>query len=43
MKQLEGLNYVTALDLNIRYYTIRISTARQYKMTMIFTTFFRFR
>ena len=38
MQQLEGFQYVTALYLNVGYYTIRLSPASQY-MTTIVTKF----
>ena len=41
-QQLEGFHYVTALDLNTGYYTIRLSTASQ-DMTTIVTEFDKFR
>ena len=41
MHQLGGLQYVKALDLNMGYYTIRISPASQ-DMTMIVTEFGKF-
>ena len=42
MQQQEGFHYVTALDLNMGYYTIRISPASQ-DMTTIVTEFGKFR
>ena len=42
MQKLEGFQYVNALDLNMGYYTIRLSPARQ-DMTTIVTEFGRFR
>ena len=42
MQQLEGFQYETALDLNMGYYTISISPARQ-KTTSIVTEFRKFR
>ena len=42
MQQLEGFQYTTALDLNIGYYTIRLSPASQY-MTTIVTEFGKFK
>ena len=42
MQQLEGFQYATTLDLNMVYYTIRISPASQY-MTTIVTEFGIFR
>ena len=41
IQKLEGFNYVTALDLNMRYYTISISPAIQ-DMTTIVTEFGKF-
>ena len=41
MNKLGGFQYATALDLNMGYYTIRISIARQ-DMTTIFTKFGKF-
>ena len=38
MQHLEGFQYVTALDIIMGYYTIRIPTASQ-DMTMIVTVF----
>ena len=42
MHKLERFQYVTALDINMGYYTIRISPASQY-MTRIVTEFGKFR
>ena len=42
MHQLEGFQYVTALNLNMGYYTIRLSPASQ-DMTTIVTEFGKFR
>ena len=42
MQQLEGFQYATELDLNLGYYTIRISHASQ-DMTTIVTEFWKFR
>ena len=42
MKQLEGFQYATKLDLNTGYYTIILSPASQY-MTTIVTKFGKFR
>ena len=42
MHQLEGFQYATALDLNMGYYTIRISPASQ-NTTTIVTEFGKFR
>ena len=42
MKQLEGSQYATALDLNMGYYTIDISTKRG-NLTNILTAFGKFR
>ena len=42
MKKLEGFQYTIALDINMEYYTIRLSPASQY-MTTIFTEFGEFR
>ena len=42
MQQPEGFHYATALDLNMGYYTIRLSPASQ-DMTMIVTEFGKFR
>ena len=42
MQQLEVFQYVTALDINMVYYTIRISPASQ-DMTTIITEFGKFR
>ena len=33
--QLEGLHYEIALDLNMGYYTIRVSPASQYTTTIV--------
>ena len=41
MQQLEGFQYATALDLSMGYYTIRLSPARYYMLT-IFTKFGKF-
>ena len=41
MQQPEGLQYETSLDLNMGYYTIRLSPARYYMLT-IFTKFGKF-
>ena len=42
MQKLEGFQYATELDINIGYYTIRISPASQ-DMKMIVTEFGKFR
>ena len=42
MHQMEGLQFAAALDLNMGYYTIRLSPASQY-MTNIVTEFGKFR
>ena len=42
MQQLEGLQYATALNINMGYYTIRISPAIQ-DMTTIVTEFWEFK
>ena len=42
MKQLEGFQYATALYLNMRYYTLRLSPASQY-ITTIVTEFGKFK
>ena len=42
MKKLEGFQYTTALDLNLGYYTKRISAASQ-DITTIVTGFGKFR
>ena len=42
IQKLEGFQYVTALDINMVYYTIRLSPASQ-EMTTIVTKFGRFR
>ena len=42
MQQLEGFQYATALDLNMRYYTIRLSPAIQ-DMRKIVTEFVKFK
>ena len=42
INQPKGLQYATALDLNMEYYTIRLSLARQ-DMTIIITEFGKFR
>ena len=42
MQQAEGFQYVNALDLNMEYYTIRLSNASQ-DMTMIVTNFWKLR
>ena len=42
MQQLEGLQYATALYLNMGYYNIRLSPTSQY-MTMIVTEIRKFR
>ena len=42
MQHLERLKYVTALYLNMVYFTIRLSTVSQ-DMTMIVTEFGKFR
>ena len=42
MKQLIGFQYATALDINMRYYTIRLSPASQ-DTTTIVTEFGKFR
>ena len=42
MHKLEGFQYATELDLNMGYYTIRLSPASQY-MTTIVTEFCKFR
>ena len=38
MQQLEGLQFATRLDINMGYYTTKLSTANQ-KMTIIVTKF----
>ena len=35
IQKLDGFHYVTALNLNMEYYTIRISLASQYMMTRV--------
>ena len=42
MHKLEGFQYVTALDLNMGYYTIRLFHASQYMKTIV-TKFGKFR
>ena len=42
MEKLEGFQYATALDLNMGYYTIRLSPTSQY-MTTIVTEFGKLR
>ena len=42
MQQLEGFQYKTALDINMGYYTIRLSPASQ-DMTTIVTEFGKFK
>ena len=42
MQKLEGFQYLNALDLNMGYYTIRLSPASQ-DMTVIITKFETFR
>ena len=42
MQNLEGIQYTTILDLNMRYYTIRLSLA-SHNTTTIVTEFGRFR
>ena len=42
MQQLEGFHYAITLDLNMGYYTIRLSPASQYMMTVV-TAFGKFR
>ena len=42
MQQQEGFQYATELYINMAYYTIRLSPARQ-DMTMIVTKFGKFR
>ena len=42
MQQLEGFQYATALYLNMGYYTIRLSPARQ-DMTTVVNEFGKFR
>ena len=42
MQQLEGFQYATSLDLNIGYYTIRLSLASQDTTTVV-TEFGKFR
>ena len=42
MQQPEVLQYVTELDINMGYYTLRISTASQYTTTIV-TEFGKFR
>ena len=39
---MEGLQYVTALDLNTGYYNVRLSPASQYMITIV-TEFGKFR
>ena len=41
MQKIEGLQYATALDLNLGYYTIRLYPASQ-DLTMIVTEFGKF-
>ena len=35
MHKLEGLQYVTALDINMGYYTIRLSPTSQHMATVV--------